>query len=47
MYVADAKRLTNEGAKKMMSTAIAKARDAGIAISVAVVDQGNESRLTG
>jgi glc operon protein GlcG len=40
MYVADAKRLTNEGAKKMMSRAIAKAHEAGIAISVAIADAG-------
>jgi hypothetical protein len=32
VYVANSKRLTNEGAKKMIATAIAKARKAGIAI---------------
>jgi hypothetical protein len=32
MYIANSKRLTNEGAKKIMATAIAKAREAGIAI---------------
>ena len=31
MHVADAKRLTHQGAKKMMATAIAKAEEAGIA----------------
>jgi uncharacterized protein GlcG (DUF336 family) len=40
MYVADAKRLTHEGAKKMMATAIAEAGKAGIAISCAVADAG-------
>ena len=40
MFIADAKRLTHEGAKTMVDTAVAKARDAGIAISCAVVDGG-------
>jgi uncharacterized protein GlcG (DUF336 family) len=40
MYIANAKRLTNEGAKKMMATAIAKAQDAGIAICAAIADAG-------
>jgi uncharacterized protein GlcG (DUF336 family) len=40
MYVADAKRLTYAGAKKMMSTAIGMAEQAGIAISVAIADAG-------
>jgi glc operon protein GlcG len=40
MYVADAKRLTHEGAKKIMTAAIDKARDAGIAIACAIVDAG-------
>jgi uncharacterized protein GlcG (DUF336 family) len=40
MYVVDSKRLTNEGAKTMMGTAIAMARDAGVAVSVAVTDAG-------
>jgi uncharacterized protein GlcG (DUF336 family) len=40
MYVADTKRLTHEGAKKMMATAIEKARQAGIAISCAITDAG-------
>jgi glc operon protein GlcG len=40
MYVADSKRLTNDGAKKMMSTAIEKARAAGITVSVAIADAG-------
>jgi glc operon protein GlcG len=40
MHVADTKRLTHAGAKAMMATAIAKAREAGIAISVAITDAG-------
>jgi glc operon protein GlcG len=40
MYVADSKRLTLAGAKKMVATAVAMAEEAGIAISVAVVDAG-------
>jgi glc operon protein GlcG len=40
MYIANAKRLTNEGAKKMMATAIAKAQEAGIAICAAIADAG-------
>lgn len=40
MYVADTKRLLHAGAKKMAATAVDKAREAGIAISVAIVDAG-------
>jgi len=40
MYVADAKRLTHEGAKTMMAVAIGKARDYGIAITCAIADAG-------
>jgi uncharacterized protein GlcG (DUF336 family) len=40
MFVADSMRLTNAGAKKIADTAVAKARQAGIAISVAVADSG-------
>src|SRR5258706_6565392 len=40
MYVADTKRLTHNGAKHMMTTAIGAAREAGIAISVAITDAG-------
>jgi uncharacterized protein GlcG (DUF336 family) len=39
-YVANTKRLTNDGARKMMATAIDKAREAKIAISVAIADAG-------
>jgi glc operon protein GlcG len=40
MYVANTKRLTNDGAKKILTTAIDKARKASIAISVAISDAG-------
>ncbi len=40
MYVASTKRLTHSGAKKMMATAIGKAEEAGIAVSVAIADAG-------
>jgi uncharacterized protein GlcG (DUF336 family) len=40
MYVADSKRLTHAGAKKIVDTAVAKARQAGISISVVVADAG-------
>ncbi|HYT47610.1 MAG TPA: heme-binding protein [Burkholderiales bacterium] len=40
MFVANAKRLTHAGARKIADTAVAKARQAGIAISVAVADAG-------
>src|SRR4051812_35793697 len=40
MYIADAKRLTLAGAKKMVQTATAGPRRAGIAVSVAVADAG-------
>jgi glc operon protein GlcG len=40
MYIADSKRLTHAGAKKIVETAVAKARQAGISISVVVADSG-------
>ena len=40
MYIADAKRLTHDGARKMMAAAIDKAREAKIAISCCIVDAG-------
>jgi uncharacterized protein GlcG (DUF336 family) len=40
MHIADSKRLTHEGAKKMMATAIDEARKAGVAISCCIVDAG-------
>src|SRR5947199_3314464 len=40
MYVADSKRLTHAGAKQMMTVAIGKAQEAGVAIAVAIADAG-------
>ncbi len=40
MYVGSTKRLLHAGARKMAATAIDKAREAGIAISVAITDAG-------
>src|SRR5215471_5350688 len=40
MYVAETKRLTLTGAKKMMATATASAERAGVALSVAIADAG-------
>ena len=45
MYVTTAKRLTMDGARKMMATAIAKAKQAGIAVSVAIADAGGHLML--
>ena len=45
MYVADSRRLTSAGAKKIMATAIGKAQEAGIAVSVAIVDAGGHLLL--
>jgi glc operon protein GlcG len=40
MYVTSGKRLTTEGAKKMMATAIDLAKQAGVSVSVAITDAG-------
>lgn len=40
MYVTTSKRLTNEGAKKMMAAAVAEANKAGIAVTIAIADAG-------
>src|SRR5215468_6131169 len=40
MYIADTKRLTHDGAKKMMAVAIDEALKARIAISCCIVDAG-------
>ena len=45
MPFAEAKRLTNAGAKKMMSAAIEKAEEFGIPITVAIVDAGGHTML--
>lgn len=40
MYISDAKRLTAAGARKAVDTALARAREENMAITVAVVDAG-------
>ena len=45
MYVADSKRLTASGAKRMMAAAIERAQKDGIAIVVAIVDNGGHILL--
>jgi uncharacterized protein GlcG (DUF336 family) len=40
MYVADSKRLTLAGAKKMMETAIGLAKQAKFSVAVAIADAG-------
>jgi uncharacterized protein GlcG (DUF336 family) len=40
IYAASSKRLTSAGAKTMMAVAIAKAEEAGVAVSVAITDAG-------
>jgi glc operon protein GlcG len=47
MYVVAAKRLTHRGAKQMAATTIAKAEQAGIAITVAIADAGGHLILLG
>jgi len=44
-YFATGKRLTMEGAKKMMAAATAAGRDAGIPLSVAIADAGGHLML--
>jgi glc operon protein GlcG len=45
MYVADAKRLTAAGARKIADTAVSRAKQENIAITVAVVDAGGHLLL--
>jgi uncharacterized protein GlcG (DUF336 family) len=45
MYVAESKRLTSAGARKMADTAIARAREAGMTITVAIADAGGHLML--
>lgn len=45
MYTSDAKRLTAEGARRIMDTAISRAKEANIAVSVAIVDAGGHLML--
>ena len=44
-YVADSKRMTLAGARKMVDTATARAGRAGVAIAVAIVDAGGHPVL--
>jgi uncharacterized protein GlcG (DUF336 family) len=45
MYVADSKRLTLAGAKKVMATATAMGEQVGVALSVVIVDAGGHVLL--
>src|SRR5260370_12888989 len=45
MYIAESKRLTHQGAKKIMTTAVDLASQAGIAICCAIVDAGGHMIL--
>jgi glc operon protein GlcG len=45
MYVADSKRLTSAGARKVMDTALARAKQENLSVSVAVVDAGGNLML--
>ena len=40
MFITTSKRLTNDGAKKMMAAAVAEASKAGVAVSIAIADAG-------
>ena len=40
MHVADAKRLTSEGARHILSVATTRAKEAGIPVTIAIVDAG-------
>ena len=45
MYISDAKRLTAAGARKIVDTALARAKQENIAVTVAVVDAGGHLLL--
>ena len=45
MYIADSRRLTNAGAKKMIDAATATAAERGAAITIAIVDAGGHLML--
>src|SRR6476659_245454 len=45
MYIADSRRLTNAGAKKMFEAAAAKAAERGASVTIAVVDAGGHLLL--
>jgi uncharacterized protein GlcG (DUF336 family) len=45
MYISEAKRLNAAGARKIMDTAIARAREAKLAVTIAIVDAGGHLLL--
>ena len=45
MYISDAKRLTAAGARRIVDTALARAKQDNIAVTVAVVDAGGHLML--
>ena len=45
MYVADTKRLTSAGAKRLMDAALGLAEQAGVAVTVAIADAGGHLLL--
>jgi uncharacterized protein GlcG (DUF336 family) len=45
MYISDAKRLTAAGARKVADTAIARAKQENVAVTVAIVDAGGHLLL--
>jgi uncharacterized protein GlcG (DUF336 family) len=45
MYFAESKQLTAAGARKMLATAIARAQEAGVAVTVAIADAGGHLLL--
>ncbi len=45
MYISDAKRLTAQGARKIVDTAVARAKQENIPVTVAVVDAGGHLML--
>src|SRR4030095_13295552 len=45
MYISDGKRLNSAGARKIMDTAITRAREAKLAVTIAIVDAGGHLLL--
>jgi uncharacterized protein GlcG (DUF336 family) len=45
MYISDAKRLTAAGARRIMDSALARAKEANIPVTVAIVDAGGHLLL--
>ena len=45
MDVTDSKRLTSDGARKVLATALELARKEGVAVTIAVVDAGGHLLL--